>query len=629
MNTLYVTTSLLAHSLSWALLCTLWQGLLVFGALYLLLQSLQGSSSRIRYALSYGAFATIFAWFANTWLTQYQKLKGTTIYITQNGSDSGITTTIPVTVTTSPTQGWMHQYMLQTQHYMPFIMLVYTIGLVFMLVRFLISIKGLKTLKTRGIVVCNSPYADFIKRWQEQLGISRKVRLLLSTNVSVPMMIGTLKPIILMPVATINHLTTDQVEAILLHELAHIKRHDYLLNILQAIVETVLFFNPFIWLISAIIRREREHCCDDLVISCSANPLPYARALALLENDRINDRSLALAASGHKNQLFNRIKRIMEMKKSSINYSRFTIILVAIIAITFTAGMLTITPSWAQKAKEEQKVNEEQKTGEKQDGEKKKKTVYKSKTVTIDSNGKRTVKEHSTTTGGSGSNDAKDDDDDDIRISVNDDDDNNAHTKIIIRKGGDDKWEEGNKMSKAIVISTNGVAEAMANIDFSEINAEVANATKDLDAIDWDKISEQVNDALAEIKMELNNGNLHKEISLEVKKELERSKESLEKTKIQLAHSRAAMASTGAYKSHPQVYTSDGDYETMLNKMEKDGLLDRNAKFKVEKQHDELYINGTRQSDDVYKKYKSYMKAKNVTIKGSKGSLTINVADDE
>lgn len=107
-----------------------------------------------------------------------------------------------------------------------------------------------------------------------------------------------------------------------MHELAHIKRNDYLINILQTIVETILFFNPFVWLISAIIRREREHCCDDLVLLHTREPLNYATALAALASYPGNASGLLVAASGQSYPLFHRIKRILEMKKNPFSYSR-------------------------------------------------------------------------------------------------------------------------------------------------------------------------------------------------------------------------------------------------------------------------------------------------------------------
>jgi hypothetical protein len=131
-------------------------------------------------------------------------------------------------------------------------------------------------------------------------------------------------------------LTTEQLEAILLHELAHIKRHDFLINVIQSFIETVFFFNPFTWKLSDLIRREREYCCDDLVISENGSARAYAHALAQLEEVRFSRSTLVLSLAADKNQLLHRIKRIME-KSVQTNSGRDRMIIPAFLLI---AGVL-------------------------------------------------------------------------------------------------------------------------------------------------------------------------------------------------------------------------------------------------------------------------------------------------
>jgi hypothetical protein len=173
-----------------------------------------------------------------------------------------------------------------------------------------------------------------------RLGISKKVQLFISGHLQVPVMIGFLKPVILLPAAMVNNLSPEQLEAILLHELAHIKRNDYLLNIFQSIVETILFFNPFVWWISRNIRQEREHCCDDLVIAGTVQPMHYAKALVALEEYRITANPMAMAAAHDKHFLLHRIKRIMEMKTKHLNYSqRFLALLIIVTGLVSIAWL--------------------------------------------------------------------------------------------------------------------------------------------------------------------------------------------------------------------------------------------------------------------------------------------------
>ena len=106
--------------------------------------------------------------------------------------------------------------------------------------------------------------------------------------VDVPCMMGYFKPVILLPFTLSTYLSAEEVEAILLHELAHIKRGDYLVNLLQQVIGILLFFNPCMLLINKIINEERENCCDDLVVEATASPLIYAKALFKLEQTREN-----------------------------------------------------------------------------------------------------------------------------------------------------------------------------------------------------------------------------------------------------------------------------------------------------------------------------------------------------
>jgi hypothetical protein len=147
------------------------------------------------------------------------------------------------------------------------------------------------------------------RRLMRRLHIVRDVRFVESTRVDVPTVIGWLAPVVLLPASVLSGLTPRQVEAILAHELAHIRRHDYLVNLLQAVVETLLFYHPAVWWLSRRIRDERENCCDDLAVSLCGDPVAYAAALAELEGLRSGTRAPALAATG--GSLLQRVKRLL------------------------------------------------------------------------------------------------------------------------------------------------------------------------------------------------------------------------------------------------------------------------------------------------------------------------------
>ena len=147
-----------------------------------------------------------------------------------------------------------------------------------------------------------------LERIAARMGTSRRVRLLVSSMVDVPTVMGWLRPVILVPVAFLTGLSFDHINALLAHELAHVRRHDYLASILQNIIETALFYHPAVWWISEQIRAERELCCDDLAVAATGNVLAYARALADLESRQPARLMPVLAANG--GLLVNRVPEI-------------------------------------------------------------------------------------------------------------------------------------------------------------------------------------------------------------------------------------------------------------------------------------------------------------------------------
>ena len=148
-----------------------------------------------------------------------------------------------------------------------------------------------------------------VERIAACVGAGQRVRLLISSMVDVPTVIGWLRPVILVPVEFFTGLPVEHIQALLAHEIAHIRRLDYLASMLQSIAEAVLFYHPAVWWISEQIRAEREHCCDDIAVAVSGDVLTYARALAELES-RQPVCVTALAANG--GSLVNRIRRLIE-----------------------------------------------------------------------------------------------------------------------------------------------------------------------------------------------------------------------------------------------------------------------------------------------------------------------------
>lgn len=184
-------------------------------------------------------------------------------------------------------------------------------GILILSLRFFKGWTATARLKRRGRerapAVCERAFARLVERMK----VSPQVQLYKSVLVEVPTVIGWLRPVILVPVSAFTGLSFQQLEALLAHELAHVRRYDYLVNLLQAIAETLLFYHPAVWWVSKQIRAEREHACDDLAVEACGDALVYARALAELETLRVSEEGrLALAATG--GSLIKRIRRLVQ-----------------------------------------------------------------------------------------------------------------------------------------------------------------------------------------------------------------------------------------------------------------------------------------------------------------------------
>jgi HEAT repeat protein/beta-lactamase regulating signal transducer with metallopeptidase domain len=193
---------------------------------------------------------------------------------------------------------------------LPWTTVVWLLGVTFFSLRFGCAWGYAQRLRSRGVRALDGRWQGALRRLCRQLRVTRPVRLLESGLVRVPMAVGWLRPVILLPAGALTGLTAGQLEAIIAHELAHVRRHDYLVNVLQSVVETLLFYHPAVWWVSGRIRHERELCCDDLAVAVCGDPLAYARALLEMEQLRAAGPQLAVAANG--GTLMNRIQRLVK-----------------------------------------------------------------------------------------------------------------------------------------------------------------------------------------------------------------------------------------------------------------------------------------------------------------------------
>ena len=193
--------------------------------------------------------------------------------------------------------------------YLPWLAPVWIAGVLFFHLRGMASWMAARRLRRRGVCAAAESWQARLDRLAARLRLSRPVTLLESCLAEVPVVIGYLRPVILMPVGLLAGLPAGQIESILLHELAHIRRHDYLVNLMQIVVESLVFYHPAVWWISGVMRTERENCCDDLVVATQGDAFGYAAALTALEQNRGAAREAVLAATG--GSLVKRVRRLL------------------------------------------------------------------------------------------------------------------------------------------------------------------------------------------------------------------------------------------------------------------------------------------------------------------------------
>jgi beta-lactamase regulating signal transducer with metallopeptidase domain len=295
--------------LGWALVHFAWQGALagaVFAALHL---GLRGASARARYALAAATLAAMALMPPITLLATRDRTAGAAAVATPRAAavSSAAAPAGPAIAAgvVGPSVAGLRE---RIGRALPGIVGLWCAGVLVLSVRLFGGWRLVRRLDRSARALGDGEAAVALARLVRRMRVSRPVRLLESAAVEVPTVVGWLRPAILLPAATLAGLSAAQLEAILAHELAHVRRHDYLAGLLQSAVETLLFYHPAVWWVSHRMRVERELCCDDEAVAACGDPIVYARALAGLESMRPAPR-LAPAASG--GALFERIARLV------------------------------------------------------------------------------------------------------------------------------------------------------------------------------------------------------------------------------------------------------------------------------------------------------------------------------
>ncbi|WP_406825597.1 M56 family metallopeptidase [Pedobacter sp. KACC 23697] len=200
-------------------------------------------------------------------------------------------------------------------------------------IQLMVGLNGVYHLRNHKTYAAGKKWDEKLNELAKKLGLSQQVKLMQSGIAQVPMVAGHFKPLILIPLGLLNGLSNAEVEAILSHELAHIKRKDYLVNILQSFIEIVFFFNPAVLWVSQLIKTEREHCCDDLAIACVNDRKNYVQALIVCQEFKQRAPAYAMAMSGTKGSLLQRASRMLFNTNSTLNKMEKTILTIALVSV--------------------------------------------------------------------------------------------------------------------------------------------------------------------------------------------------------------------------------------------------------------------------------------------------------
>ncbi len=259
------------RALAWALLHFLWQGVLIAIGLELALLFARKSRVELRYAMRCGALLLMGA------------APGVTFWALRT-AERPATDDILHLLASDPLAA---SVVLDGDPWLTAIVGLWSAGVIVLWTRLLRNYLRVRRLQRSGVGT------DLPAEWQARfdalasgMGVKAVARVIESAVLSVPTVIGWLRPVVLIPARVLTGLTTEQVEALIAHELMHVRRHDFAVNLVQSALEALLFYHPAVWWVSKGIRTEREYCCDDAALSATTDRVSYARALTTLESWR-------------------------------------------------------------------------------------------------------------------------------------------------------------------------------------------------------------------------------------------------------------------------------------------------------------------------------------------------------
>jgi beta-lactamase regulating signal transducer with metallopeptidase domain len=298
------------HSLGWTLLHFLWQGTAVAALAAVLMMLCRRASTR--YTLAVGALALMLAAPVVTFffLSSSNAFSGAPVPA-KSFSAAGTRPTSTNSTTARNSSGFSR--LSPSLDALPWLVEAWLLGVAFFSLRSAGGFLLLERERRKQSITASARVLAMCQNLQRRLGLERAIRYCECTWLQAPAVIGWFRPIVLLPVTALTGLSEEQLQLVIVHELAHIQRLDPFVNVFQISVETLLFYHPAVWWLNQRIRAEREHCCDDVAVSLCGNPVEYARALTLMEEWRT---APALAMAANRGPLSERIFRVLGVKPS-------------------------------------------------------------------------------------------------------------------------------------------------------------------------------------------------------------------------------------------------------------------------------------------------------------------------
>ena len=557
------STDEFVHALGWTILHSIWQIAIIAFLLGFALLFMKRSSSSVRYYASVFAMILVIIISIVTFANEYSNNPVEKL-VNQEFQLSQIEQEYAEAVISDTNSHWESTFVGRFRTYfdenLPLIVVIWNLIVLVLLLKTIGGLAYSQRLKSYKTSLLSELWESKLTELSNKLGIKRSIQILESSILKVPVVIGYFKPVILIPLGVASGLSYEQVEAILAHELAHIKRNDYLVNIFQSIVEVLFFYHPAIWWISKNIRNERENACDDIAILANINRKALAEALTNLEVLNHKKTMLALAFLGNKTSLLKRVKRILNPQKTKITMTEGFISICILLA---SLSIMSFSSNMIKSSKENKPFAKTIKKSQVQIPHLRKATEYFTKSDALkDTIVRKNNEEHS------------------INYSLN-----GSSYKLVL---GD------NKSVKKFFANDKEIPKSkwtnyQKQIDYGIIALEKHE-------IEMKKHEEDMKRHEADMEKHDKEMKAHDEEMKKHEKEmLKHEREMREHEKVMIEHEKQMKI----HEHKMQIV------EGLIGEMKKDGLIDKNAiSYKIIFNDTELVINGKKQSSKVHKKYK-------------------------